>query len=191
MNQLENDSIRPNVFYPPGGILIWILVIVEVITFFMGIGSLLIEKKSNLEEFLKMQSSLNVNIAVWNTFFLITSGYAMALSVGYLKKNEAVKFTLTLVISIFFGLVFLGFKGWEYNLKLDSGLDLHSGTFWTYYWFLTGFHYFHVIAGMIILTLVFLYRKTISLENLEASATFWHMCDLIWVVLFPTLYLLH
>lgn len=95
------------------------------------------------------------------------------------------------MVSILFGFLFLVLKGWEYKTKLNLGLDLHAGGFWSYYWLLTGFHYLHVIAGIVILSLVLFYRNSISLENLEASAAFWHMCDLIWVVLFPVLYLIH
>lgn len=187
----NKDIVTPSVFFPPGGILIWIIISVEVLTFFMGIGSMLMEKRSTIEDFSKMQSSLDSIYAVWNTIFLLTSGYAMAVSVTAYENLQERKFSMALLFAIIFGLLFLGLKGWEYAEKLNSGLDLHAGTFWGYYWFLTGFHFLHVVAGIIILTIVFFSRHTISPENLEAGASFWHMCDLIWVVLFPVLYLIH
>ncbi|MCC5813211.1 MAG: cytochrome c oxidase subunit 3 [Leptospira sp.] len=186
--KLNNEK---SFLYPPGGILIWIIVLVEVITFFMGIGSLLFEKNSNPKDFLEMQSSLNVNFAVWNTIFLLTSGYAIVIAVHFHDRTEQFKFNVALLTAIFFGIFFLGLKGWEYAIKVNDGLGLDAGIFWGYYWLLTGFHYMHVVVGILILLIIFFYRNTIERVNLEAGAVFWHMCDLIWVVLFPVLYLIH
>ena len=187
MSDIEKEK---SIFYPPGGILIWIIILVEIATFFMGIGALLHEKRKALEEFYKMQSSLHLNYGLWNTIFLITSGFFMALAVNFHKDNQTSALGYSLVAAILFGLCFLFLKGFEYNEKLNIGQTIHSGDFFSFYWLLTGFHFVHVIAGTAILSFIFLYRKTISLENLEAGASFWHMCDLIWVVLFPVLYLI-
>jgi nitric oxide reductase NorE protein len=186
----ETNTIHASVFYPPGGILIWIIIFVEVITFFMGIGSLIVEKSSNFEEFRNMQSNLNLGYGIWNTIFLITSGYCMALAVSYFQENKEFHVKILLISAIGFGVFFLFLKGWEYNEKLNDGYSLHAGNFWAYYWFLTGFHFLHVVAGIVILSIIYFYRKTISLENLEAGASFWHMCDLIWILLLPVLYLI-
>ena len=72
MKEIEKENL---LFYPPGGILIWIIILVEIATFFMGIGALLYEKRKALEEFSKMQSTLHSNFGIWNTIFLITSGF--------------------------------------------------------------------------------------------------------------------
>ena len=72
--------------------------------------------------------------------------------------------------------------------------SFHLTIFFTFYWMLTLFHVIHVIVGLVILVSVFFgLRKetpTVSIEDMEASAAFWHMCDLIWLLLFPVIYLL-
>ena len=67
-------------------------------------------------------------------------------------------------------------------------------TFFTFYWMLTLFHVIHVIVGLVILTSVYFglrkKKQSLSIEDVEASAVFWHMCDLIWLLLFPIIYLI-
>jgi nitric oxide reductase NorE protein len=181
---------KPNVWYPPGGILIWIIILVEVITFFMGIGALVVQKRADLANFQAMQSQLNLGYGMAYTIFLITSGYFMALTISYFQEKKEAYLRFSLIAAIVFGLFFLILKGWEYSEKLSHGFNIHASTFWAYYWFLTGFHFLHVVVGIIILTIIYMSRKTISLDNLEAGASFWHMCDLVWIVLLPVLYLI-
>ena len=69
---------------------------------------------------------------------------------------------------------------------------LDTNTFFSFYWMLTGFHIIHVIIGLVLL---FITERNIKnnkskLEDVEASATFWHMCDIIWLLLFPIIYLI-
>ncbi|TGL25931.1 cytochrome C oxidase subunit III [Leptospira yanagawae] len=182
----ENDSI----WYPPGGILIWMIVFVEVITFCMGIGSLVYEKTQNVSLFQTMQSQLNRSFAFWNTIFLLTSGFLLAISL-YAKENKKESvFEYGILGSIVFGFGFLVLKFIEFYDKWRLDFTINSNIFFSYYWLLTGFHYLHVVVGIIILLIVFLNRKTISLVNIEAGGIFWHMCDLIWLILYPALYLI-
>ena len=82
----------------------------------------------------------------------------------------------------------------EYYAKIELGYTINYNTFFSFYWMLTLFHVIHVLTGIVIL--FFTQRdlkknKTAAnLENFEASATFWHMCDLIWLLLFPVIYLI-
>ncbi len=93
------------------------------------------------------------------------------------------------------GLLFLCIKGYEYFEKTAHGLTIDYDSFFTFYWLLTGFHFIHVLVALIIL--LFLargirkgrYSKDDYLD-VESGAAFWHMCDLIWLLLFPVLYLM-
>ncbi|TGM31876.1 cytochrome c oxidase subunit 3 [Leptospira biflexa] len=185
-NQKEEDAI----WYPPGGILIWLIVFVEVITFCMGIGSLVYDKTQNPSGFLSMQNQLNRSFAFWNTIFLLTSGFFLAMSVYAKEIQKESMYLYGLLFSMFFGMGFLILKFLEFYDKWTLGFTLDESVFFSYYWLLTGFHYLHVAVGLIILFIVFLNRKTIELVNLEAGAIFWHMCDLIWLILYPALYLI-
>lgn len=89
-NDSEILNQTRNIWYPPGGILMWMIIMVELITFFMGIGSMLLDKRADNLAFLKMQSELNVNFALINTFLLVTSGYAVALAVYYFERGRIV-----------------------------------------------------------------------------------------------------
>ena len=93
------------------------------------------------------------------------------------------------------GLVFVAIKGGEYADKLGAGLTLSSGTFWFFYYFLTGFHFLHVLLGIGFLSwvgsrLVAEPHRPGLLTQAESCAAFWHMLDLVWILLFPLLYLL-
>lgn len=189
MNQ-NNIQTDQSLWYPPGGILIWMIVLVEVLTFCLGIGSLLYDKSKDLSTFSFMQSHLNKSFAFWNTVFLLTSGFCIAIAVLYKSKNNINIFTLFLSTSILFGFAFLILKFYEFREKLLLGYTLETSNFFSYYWLLTGFHYLHVVVGILILFIIYITRKTISFENLEAGAVFWHMCDLIWLLLYPALYLI-
>ncbi|TGM87097.1 cytochrome c oxidase subunit 3 [Leptospira bouyouniensis] len=183
----ESDE---SIWYPPGGILIWLIVFVEVITFCMGIGSLIFDKAQNPSGFQAMQSQLNRSFAFWNTIFLLTSGFLLALSVYAKEKQKEPIFIFGILGSIIFGLGFLILKFLEFENKWSLGFTLGISVFFSYYWLLTGFHYLHVVVGLLILLIVFFTRKNIKFVNIEAAAIFWHMCDLIWLILYPALYLI-
>jgi nitric oxide reductase NorE protein len=94
------------------------------------------------------------------------------------------------------GLAFVVTKVVEYVEKFDQGLTPTSNTFFNLYFMLTGIHLVHVLVGTGVLTYMLMHIRRTRVEHqnhmfLEAGATFWHMVDLIWIVLFPLLYLLH
>lgn len=180
---------KKSIFFPPGGFLIWIILLVEMITFFIGISSLLYEKRSAYADFIFMQSSLNIHFGLWNTIFLITSGFFMAIAVHFHKSLQTTEVTFSLLLAIFFGVFFLILKSIEYVGKLNAGYTIDFSDFFAFYWLLTGFHFLHVFVGLLILIYIYLIRNSILHENFESGATFWHMCDLIWIILFPALYL--
>ena len=150
--------------------------------------------KQEVEIFHNSRLQLNAAFGMINTMFLLTSGYFMAVSVAELKRKNIKKFKTLLLLTMLFGVLFLGLKSFEYSEKLSEGLDIGYNTFFTFYWMLTLFHVIHVLVGLVILTSVYFGIKkkntTTTIEDVEASAAFWHMCDLIWILLFPVIYLL-
>ena len=189
---MENQDHK-NIFNPPGGVLIWFVISMELITFIAGTFFYYSYKHANLALFLEMQKKLNLNFAVTNTISLITSGYFVAMSLEFLKNKDRVKSRLFLLIGIVFGFCFIFLKTFEYHEKLSQGFTTSYNYFFTFYWFLTVFHYMHVVFTTLIL--IFLYFKLSKEEEgevvaLEVGAALWHMCDLIWIILFPTLFLI-
>ncbi len=86
------------------------------------------------------------------------------------------------------GVVFLIVKWIEYAEKARHGIGIETSDFFTFYYLLTGFHALHVVAGLVIFALLMRWGTP---RNLEAGAAFWHMVDLVWVLLFPIIYLVH
>lgn len=182
-----------NIYYPPGGILMWIIIFLELFTFGMALIAMVVYSKDEPEVFRSSKLLLNTTFGSINTIFLITSGFFMALSVKSLKEKDVQKSSLYLKLTMLGGLLFLAMKSVEYYDKIEAGLTVGYNTFFTFYWMLTLFHVIHVIVGLVILSSVYFGMKkknsTTSIEDVEASASFWHMCDLIWLLLFPVIYL--
>ncbi|GGX17865.1 cytochrome c oxidase subunit 3 [Aquimarina muelleri] len=189
MNIQQIDA--KNIYFPPGGILMWIIIFLELITFGMGIVAMVYCGKQEPNLFHESRLLLNPVYGVINTIILLTSGFCMAISVLYLKTGNKQKSKKFLLITMLFGMLFLIVKTIEYKAKIDIGQSINYNLFFTFYWLLTLFHVIHIIVGLVILgsTYFGLVKEKTSIEDFESSATFWHMCDLIWLLIFPVIYL--
>ena len=188
------QNIVKSIYYPPGGILMWIVIFLELITFGMALIAMAAYSKDEPEVFHNSRLLLNTTYGTINTIFLITSGFFMALSVHALKEKQLKKTAFYLLLTMLGGVLFLVIKTIEYSAKLDAGLTINYNTFFSFYWMLTLFHVIHVIVGLVILVISYFNLKKkkeqTNLDDFEASAAFWHMCDLIWLLLFPIIYLI-
>ncbi len=191
---MENTKVDyKNIFYPPGGILIWILIILELITFSAALIALAVSSKEDPVLFHQSRLMLNVVYGTVNTLFLLTSGYFMAVAIRNLKQKNIERTLFFIKLAMSGGVLFLLLKGLEYYQKIEHGITLGYNTFFNFYWLLTGFHVIHVTVGLVILLFLLfgIKKKKIYYDILdaEAGAAFWHLCDLIWLLLFPMLYL--
>ena len=188
---MQDETINyKNFYYPPGGILLWIIIFIEIFTFGMAVVAMAGSSLENPELFHESRLHLNAILGSINTIFLLTSGFFVAQAVHYFKESNFTKTSFQLKLAMFFGLLFILLKSFEYYTKIEAGFLLDTNSFFTFYWLLTGFHLIHVIVGLIILFIINKNITTTKLEDLEASTAFWHMCDLIWLILFPVLYLI-
>ena len=183
-----------NIYYPPGGILMWIIIYLELFTFGFALVALAYYSKESPEVFHQSRLLLNPVFGTINTVFLLTSGYFMARSVAFYKSGDKKKTNQFLKLTMLGGVLFLILKSIEYWFKIENGLTMSYDTFFSFYWMLTLFHVIHVIVGLVILISVYIgvnkSNSETTEEDVEASAAFWHMCDLIWLILFPMLYLI-
>ena len=184
-----------NIYYPPGGILIWIIVFIELITFLIALSAFVVQRNASIDAFQESQQLLNRNFGLINTVFLLTAGFFMAESVRKLKGGDNRSSHRMVQLAILFGVGFLVMKCIEYYQKISMGIGLEYSDFYMYYWLLTGFHFIHVLVGVGTLAILSYYIRSgfydeINMEDVETGAVFWHMCDLIWLILFPILYLL-
>lgn len=181
-------------YYPPGGLLMWIVILLELFTFGIAIVIFMYSGRQEPEIFHSSAARLDVMMGSINTVVLLTSGYYMARAVAFYRTGRKL-FKTQLLLTLLAGLLFIILKSVEYSHKIGQGLTLGSNTFFDFYWMLTGFHLIHVLTGMVIL-LWWMYtahkrtRET-ALSHLETGAAFWHLCDLIWLLLFPVLYLIY
>jgi nitric oxide reductase NorE protein len=171
----------------PGHPLMWVLIGSELLVFGLALigyaGARLVDPTG----FAAAQAELDRVAGTVNTAILITSGLFAALAVEAARAGERRRVRIWLVLAGLFGLVFLTVKAREYGIELGNGHGLESGGFFTLYFLITGFHALHVIGGLIILLLVAIWPGR---EHVETGAAFWHMVDLVWLVVFPCLYLL-
>ncbi len=190
---MEKINIKNNIYYPPGGILLWIIIFLELLTFGMAIIAFLISSKSEFSLFHESRLQLNITLGSCNTIILICSGYYMAKAVNYFKENDSKRFSSSLHLTMLIGSLFIVLKSIEYYYKIKNNLLIDTNTFFTFYWLLTIFHLIHVIVGIIILIVIRYKTKQqpniITIDDVEAAGAFWHMCDLIWLLIFPLLYL--
>jgi heme/copper-type cytochrome/quinol oxidase subunit 3 len=140
---------------------------------------------------------LNIPLATLNTVILISSSVTMVLAWASLVKNQFSRFRLFMGITILCGLGFLVVKYFEYSSKFHHGYFPATNTFLAIYFTLTGLHGLHVIGGMAVNA--YLWGPGAKLwktepahftNRVENSGLFWHLVDLVWIFLFPILYLL-
>jgi heme/copper-type cytochrome/quinol oxidase subunit 3 len=140
---------------------------------------------------------LNVPLATVNTVVLISSSVTMVMAWASLMRKDFGKFRLYMGGTVALGLVFLVIKYIEYTAKFDHHLDPSTSTFLAIYFTLTGLHGLHVLGGMAV-NAYFLFPgakmwKTAPEQftnRVETAGLFWHFVDLVWIFLFPVLYLL-
>ena len=185
--------------YPPGDFAIWIIIYIELLTFGLFFLGYIISRRGDVELFNASQLLLDTRFGFVNTVILLTSSYFVVKAVKIIKSvntQEAFdKASLWIVSSIGLGGIFLVLKLVEFTDKFSMGINLSTNKFFMFYFLLTMFHFMHVLLGMIIL--FNLYKKTkiggytkTDHKGLETGASYWHMVDLLWIVLFPLIYII-
>lgn len=171
----------------PGDLMMWVLIISELLVFGAGLLAFMGVRITDPAGFAAAQDQLHRTAAGVNTVVLVTSGYFAARAVAYAKRGSIAATRFALLAASVLGAVFLAIKFSEFAEKSAHGITPDTHPFFTFYFLLTGFHAAHVVAGLLIFGLL-AFRPTH--RNLEVGAAFWHMVDLVWVLLFPVIYLL-
>ena len=142
-------------------------------------------------------SILNVPLATLNTVVLISSSVTMVMAWASLKMNDFGKYRLYMGLTILAALIFLVVKVFEYNEHLSIGEFPSHSTFFAIYFTLTGLHGLHVIGGLIVNSYfwgpgsrMWKTEPERFANRIEVAGLYWHFVDLVWIFLFPVLYLL-
>lgn len=171
----------------PGNPLMWILILSELMVFGAFLLGVCGVRVMDPALFAASQAQLDRAHGGLNTMVLVTSGFLAALATRAAAENRGPRCRLFLGLASALGLVFLGVKAVEYAAKAAEGIGLETNTFFTLYYLITGFHALHVVLGLVILAVC---ARRSSLETVETGTAFWHMVDLIWVLVYPILYLI-
>jgi nitric oxide reductase NorE protein len=170
----------------PGDPMIWVLIFSELVAFGLFLGTFVVARAIHPAVFAAGQAALDSKLAGLNTLVLVTSGWAAARATKSARAGEKRTSRRWLLVAMALGGVFIAIKLTEYAEEIGRGIGLETSPFFTLYFLLTGFHLLHVCLGIIILAVV-CHRAEIS--GVETGAAFWHMVDLVWIVMFPILYL--
>ncbi len=180
---------------PPGDLAIWIFICAELSVFAVFFAAYAFTRAKHVELFNQYQQTLNTNYALINTLALITSSYFVVRAVAAIREGSQRGCARWLLAAIVMGALFLVVKSMEYQHHFSHGVTLSTNTFYMFYISLTFFHFMHVIMGMVILAAVALKARRGAYTadqhtGVETGASYWHMVDLVWIILFPLVYVM-
>lgn len=178
-----------------GDLAVWIIIMAELLTFGILFLSYAFARSLDVELFNESQRTLNLNAGALNTLLLITGSWCVASAVHAVRADRSVAGARWLVLALVCGSGFVAIKMHEFAGKIEAGIDLSTNTFYMFYILLTAFHFFHVIFGMVFLLILWFKTRqgaygSHDYHALESGAAFWHMVDLLWIVLFPLVYVM-
>lgn len=190
-------TTRPDTGLTNGKIGIWLFLASEVMLFGALFASYII-LRVGAEHWPLGVEYLNVPLATINTIVLIASSVTVVLAWASLVRRELPKFQMYMAITVVCGFIFLIIKYFEYTAKFEHHYYPSTNTFLAIYFTMTGLHALHVIGGMSVNS-YFLFagpgywkrdEKQLLTNRVENAGLFWHLVDLVWIFLFPVLYLL-
>ena len=187
-----------------GKLAMWLFLCSEVMFFSALLGAYITLRIGQPQNFEASQAMLHnhVGLAAFNTVLLITSSLTMALAVLKGQKKETKSQRNYLLLTAAMGTIFLCLKSYEYYTKITNGYTVDGvfhadplvpsrDMFFAFYWTLTGVHGVHILGGIIPILGLWYYagKKDVSGET-EMVGLYWHFVDLVWIFLFPLMYLI-
>jgi nitric oxide reductase NorE protein len=177
----------------PGEASMWFFVIGDLLIFAVYFVGYMYFRGQNHQLFLASQARLNVDIGAINTVVLLTSSLFVALGTAAARAGNIAAGLRGFWIGLAFGAAFPLLKMFEWIPEVTAGLTPGTNLFFMYYYVMTGMHLCHVALGLVIMCFVIRNLKTSTtpkISFIETGATYWHMVDVLWLVLFALLYLM-
>jgi nitric oxide reductase NorE protein len=169
----------------------WAFVLFETLVFTAYFGFYLFFRARSPELFLHAQAQLDLRIGVFNTLVLLLSSWSVARCVQSARAGAYPAALRDVFLTAAFAAVFLFLKVFEWVRLVHNGNSFDSNDFFTYYFFLTGIHFVHLLIGFVVLgVIVYQLRSPArrSQQIVETCATYWHTVDFLWVLIFALLY---
>jgi nitric oxide reductase NorE protein len=172
----------------------WVFLFGDMVVFGVFFTTFLVQRAAHAELFDRSRQTLDLGIGLTNTLVLLTSSWCVASAVTALRGGATDLARRLFVAALGCGLVFVALKAVEYTQKVHQGHTPGTNDFYLYYFILTGLHLFHVLVGLGILAFLSRQPARATLTErrwmvIEGGACFWHLVDLLWIFLFPLLYL--
>ena len=179
----------------PGDFALWIFIFAEMLVFGILFVAYAFTRSYHVDLFNQSQLTLSRTSGVINTLVLITSSYFLVRGVASIKHGQSKQCGYWLIGAFLLGGIFITIKILEFHAKYVADISMSTNAFYMFYLSLTFFHFMHVLMGMIILA--FIIFKVLNdgysakdYVGVETGASFWHMVDFLWIILFPLVYII-
>lgn len=186
---------HPRQRHVPGEPGIWVLLFGDMLVFTVLFTVYLSKRGATPNLFAQSQGALNRALGATNTLVLLTSSLLVVFATRAIRSDEWRPYAHRLTLAgAGVGACFVAIKAFEYHEKVQAGITPSTNEFFMYYFVLTGLHLAHVVIGLtVLLVLSRLARKpqpsSTHIAFFEGGACFWHMVDLLWIVIFPLIFL--
>jgi heme/copper-type cytochrome/quinol oxidase subunit 3 len=174
---------------PTGRLAVWWVIASEIVIFGGLLGSYVMHRIGH-PEWAHQSEQTNTWIGAFNTLVLLTSSLSAVLAHQAAEAKDGKKAAKLLYLTCLGGLIFILVKSFEWYTEISHGYTITSSTFWSFYYTAAGLHALHVIAGCVIMLIVAAdAKKNLELQRVENIGIYWHFVDLVWIFLFPLLYI--
>lgn len=179
----------------PGDLAIWFFIFAELLAFGVLFAAYAFARASHVELFDSMQPNLSRNAGMANTLLLLAGSWCVARACAAVRDDAVRRAAHWLAAGFAGGAGFVVVKLVEYAEKFEQGVGLSTNLFYMFYLSLTFFHFMHVLLGMVILAALWFKTRRGAYSardhvGMETGASYWHMVDLVWLILFPLVYVL-
>ena len=174
---------------PTGKLAVWWVIASEIVIFGGLLASYIMHRLGH-PEWAEYASHTNTWFGGINTFVLLTSSLFAVLAHYAAEHGDGKKAARWLVATCLGGAIFIGIKAVEWTIEITHGYTITANGFWSFYYTAAGIHALHVIAGCIIMLIIANdARKGKELHRVELIGIYWHFVDIVWIFLFPLLYI--
>ncbi len=193
MEVVTTDRVKPRRL--PGVEGVWVFIGADSVIFAILFLSFMQDRLKNPAIFEVSRHTLNMNLGGIDTLILLTSSWSVALAVQAMKRDQIDREPRLLLGGALTGLMFMASKSIEYFQKFAHGITPGTNPFYMWYFTLTGIHLVHVVVGTSLLTYLWIRSRRGTYDHLhravpESVASYWHLVDLLWIMIFPLLYLM-
>jgi len=174
---------------PTGRLAVWWVIASEIVIFGGLLGSYIMHRIAH-HEYAVQAAHTNTWIGAFNTFVLLTSSLSAVLAHRAAENGDGKKAARYLYFTMVGGATFACVKAVEWTIEIQHGFTITSSPFWSFYYTAAGLHALHVIAGVVIMGIVAqTAKRNLELHRVELIGLYWHFVDVVWIFLFPLLYI--